>query len=101
MGEAMNRPAMTARIYDRAGNCLDPGCNGSVDVPCEHDPNYAPKFKAGDRADLRLNRLAESNSGSIVTVVRQLPPDEADAEVGPMYEVRLHVFEDELSELEP
>lgn len=30
-------PTVRGRVYDRAGNCLDPGCSGTPTSPCDHD----------------------------------------------------------------
>lgn len=58
-----------------------------------------PRFNPGQRVDLRLDRIAGTNSGTLATVVRQLGPDEVDeVDVGRMYELRLHVFEYEIQE---
>lgn len=46
-----------------------------------------------------------AHRGQVVVVIRQLGPDEADAEVGPMYEVKAddgwtgYAYEDELREV--
>lgn len=73
---------------------IEPG--GPCQEPCDGVVRAIPQFKSGDRVDLDLVRMSQSNSGSLATIVRVLGPDEADLEVGVVYEVTLHVFEDEI-----
>lgn len=110
-------PRSNDRVYDRAGNCIDPWCSGSVgdDRYCEHvrcgylgvhaapcvkphghfdDCEYS--WRVGDRIEINASRLASSNSGTIATIIRRLGAGEVDDEVGPMYAIELHVFADEI-----
>lgn len=96
----MSDQQLTCDTCGRIGNRddgIEPG--GPCQEPCDGIVRAIPRFKAGDRVDLRFDKLKGSNSGSLVTIVRQLDaPGEADHEVGPMYEITLHVFEDEIEE---
>lgn len=82
------------------GHCI--GLTWADGVTLNGDPGafwiarWAPRYTAAQRVELRLDKLRGTNAGTLATIVRQLGPDEADDEVGPMYEVTLHVFEDEI-----
>lgn len=70
-------------------------------IRSDHDPAdfyIKSRWAPGDRVELRLDKLRGTNSGTLATVVRMLRSDEADIEVGPMYEVTLRVFADEIKE---